>query len=295
MDIKMIAIDLDGTALMPDHKSLSPGLCSALEAVYQKGVLIVPVTGRQLELLPAALQENPIWQSYIILCNGGQIWNTQTKRFLYSLTIPHDQLRLLLSITEDLDLPIEFSVHSRLYLTPHALNRERSNPGLAFHCNSILKKCGNLTDSLLPLCQSPEMPVEKVNISCISPEKKGLLLARLHGMDISAVWASDQDMEITPAKATKGTGVQALCQILGFATNNVMALGDSGNDISMLQLAGLGVAMGNAPDFVKQSADYVTKPNTQGGAAYAIERFVLKHSSFHAIDRGTFKNAEHEK
>ncbi len=274
MDIKMIAIDLDGTALMPDHIKMSPGLIPALEMAYRKGIAVVPVTGRQFGLMPPQLQKSSVWQTYGIFCNGGQIWNISSGKLCYNLTIRSKELEALLSIAERFHLPIEFSINGKLYLTQKSLEQESHDPKLTFHRTGILSQCGIITESLLPLCQDSQMHVEKVNICCISSEQRSMLGAQMKEIDVSAVWTSDTNLEITHKDATKGKSVQKLCEILGISPANVMAFGDSENDITMLQLAGLGIAMGNAPDFVKQAADFVTKTNTQGGVACAIRRFL---------------------
>ena len=82
-------------------------------------------------------------------------------------------------------------------------------------------------------------------------------------------------MEITHPEARKGTALEALCSLLDIPVENTMALGDSGNDESMLKTAGLGIAMGNAPEFIKAAADAVTARCDQDGAAIAIERYVF--------------------
>ena len=87
---------------------------------------------------------------------------------------------------------------------------------------------------------------------------------------------SGTSMEITHPDAQKGIALEALCELLHIPPKKVMALGDSGNDESMLKTAGLGIAMGNAPDFIKAVADAVTERYDQDGAAIAIERFALK-------------------
>lgn len=75
--------------------------------------------------------------------------------------------------------------------------------------------------------------------------------------------------------ATKGMTLRRLCSMLGILPEQVLALGDSGNDVSMLQMAGVGVAMGNAPEPVRQAAHAVTETNMDDGAALAIEKFAL--------------------
>ena len=125
----------------------------------------------------------------------------------------------------------------------------------------------------MPLC---EKNVEKVNLLCIPYEKREAVLKELEKIAVCAVWSSRSCMEITHPEADKGRGLGAICRMLDIPEECVMALGDSGNDIAMLRRAGLGVAMGNAPDFVKAAADVVTDRYDEDGAAKAIERWALK-------------------
>jgi len=117
--------------------------------------------------------------------------------------------------------------------------------------------------------------VEKVNLLCIPEEKREAVLRSLDPISVSAVWSSHNCMEITHPDAHKGRGLEEACRILGIPPEQAMALGDSGNDIAMLRRAGLGVAMGNAPDVVKAAADAVAEPFDADGAAKAIEHYVL--------------------
>lgn len=275
MEIKLIAMDLDGTTLLPDHCSFSPALICALENAHQKGIMIVPVTGRQFGMLPPILKEHPVWETYAILCNGGQIRNAQTGEILYSLTLNDDTLKELLALSREYNLPIEFSANSRLHLTRESAEAQRLDPTIAFHVNTILPEYGIIEPSLDHMCTGKEVPVEKVNIQCVPTELRTTLEQRLKAINVSAVWSSENTLEVSNIDATKGNALGKLCSILGVPTECVMAMGDSGNDISMLQLAGLGVAMGNAPDFVKVHADVVTDCNNEDGAAHAIERYCL--------------------
>ena len=99
--------------------------------------------------------------------------------------------------------------------------------------------------------------------------------AALQDVAVSAVWSSASSMEITHPDANKGMALASLCRLLNIPPENTMALGDSGNDEGMLRAAGLGVAMGNAPEFIKIASDAVTETNANDGAAIAIERFCL--------------------
>lgn len=273
MDIRLIAMDLDGTTLQQDHCSFSPRLLTALEQAHEKGVLIVPVTGRQFGLLPPVLRQQHLWEKFAVLCNGGQIRNLNTGEMLHGLEIDPVALRQLLALAEEFNLPIEFSVDSKLYLTSKSLEQQLPHPNLVFHRDTILARHGVIVPSLQPMCAGG---IEKVNLLCIPRELAQTLELRLQKIAVSAVWASSSSMEITHPDATKGNGVQRLCKILGIPMSAVMALGDSGNDITMLRQAGLGVAMGNAPEFVKAAADVCALPYDEDGAAKAIEQYILK-------------------
>lgn len=272
MDIRLICMDLDGTALQSDRQSFSPRLHRALEEAHEKGIAIAPVTGRQFGLLPRVLREKQSWGDLVVTCNGGQVRRLATGELLFGLEIPPDALKMLLQLAARYDLPIEFSLDSRLYLTARSLALQQEDPGLAFHRDTILKANGVIVDSLESLCGPG---VEKVNLLCISGEVREQVLRELEQIPVCAVWASGRSMEITHRDASKGNGLLALCRLLEIRPENVMALGDSGNDETMLRRAGLGIAMGNAPDFVKAAADAVTDTNVNDGAAIAIERYAL--------------------
>lgn len=81
-------------------------------------------------------------------------------------------------------------------------------------------------------------------------------------------------LEFIPNHAHKGTGIESLCRTLGLSKDNAMAFGDAGNDLAMLVSAGLGVAMENGFDYVKEAADVVTKSNDEDGVAFLVNKFL---------------------
>lgn len=272
MDIRLIAMDLDGTALQPDRCSFSPRLIAALEEAHKRGIAIAPITGRQFNMLPPAVQNHPVWENVTVLCNGAQIRKLATGEPLYARNISREALEQLLEISDKLDIPIEFSVDSVLYLTPRSLHQQHGQECLLFHLNTILANHGKVIPALDPLC---EMAVEKCNLPYIPPHLHKVLEEELQKVSVSAVWSSKTSMEITHPEAQKGRALEVLCDLLQIPLENTLALGDSGNDESMLKAAGIGIAMGNAPDFIKAAADAVTESNENDGAAIAIERFAL--------------------
>ena len=106
MDIQLICMDLDGTALSSDRKTFSPRLSAALEAAHRKGIAIAPVTGRQYGLLPPAVTCHPVWENLVVTCNGGQIYRLGTGECLFSQNIRETALRQLIAIAKRFDLPL---------------------------------------------------------------------------------------------------------------------------------------------------------------------------------------------
>lgn len=272
MDIRLIAMDLDGTALRNDRCSFSPRLNAALEEAHNRGIEIAVITGRQFNMLPPAVQNHPVWENLVVLCNGAQIRRMATGEVLYAKNISRQALEQLLELSRILDIPMEFSVDSVLYLTEKALNQQLGLPHLDFHINTILKNHGKVIPALESLL---ELDVEKVNLPHIPPHLHAQTEALLKDIPVSAVWSSPNSIEITHPDARKGIALDALCDLLKIPVENALALGDSGNDESMLKRAGLGIAMGNAPDFIKQIADGVSERSDRDGAAIAVERYAL--------------------
>ena len=272
MDIRMIAMDLDGTALQNDRYSFSPRLNTALEQAHNRGIEIAVITGRQWSMLPPAVQNHPVWENLVVLCNGAQIRRMATGEVLYARNISRQALAQLLELSRELEIPIEFSVDSVLYLTETSLDQQQGMAQLDFHVNTILANHGKVVPSLEPYC---EMAVEKCNLPYIPPHLHKKTEEMLKTIPVSAVWSSKTSMEITHPEAQKGIALDALCDLLQIPVENTLALGDSGNDESMLKKAGIGVAMGNAPDIIKQTAGFVTERSDRDGAAIAIERYAL--------------------
>ncbi|CEX92611.1 HAD superfamily hydrolase [Streptococcus pneumoniae] len=107
----------------------------------------------------------------------------------------------------------------------------------------------------------------------VEVEKK--LQQQLEGQ-LSVMRSKPFFLEFTEAGVTKGTSLNKLIQKLGIKREEVIAMGDSYNDQAMIEFAGLGVAMGNAPDDIKEIANYVTDTNMNDGVAKVVEKFVLK-------------------
>lgn len=271
-DIRLIAMDLDGTALLADHRAVSDRLLLALEEAFDRGIAIVPVTGRQFRLLPPFLKA-PRWASLAVLCNGAEVRRLATGELLSSFYMSPAQLLPVLDLAREYRLPLEFLKDGFLYLTEEDLESERKRSNLPFH-QQILAEYGRIIPDRRAFCLANQ-GFEKLNLPCVPEGCREAVHLRLKELGLSAVPCGPWSIEITHPDATKGAGLQRACDLLGISMTQVLALGDSGNDVSMLRDAGWGVAMGNAPEEIRRIAKAVTASNTQDGAAIAIERYAL--------------------
>lgn len=275
MDIRLIAMDLDGTALQADRKTFSPRLDAALCAAHEKGIHIVPVTGRQFFILPPAVRPDAPWAELVVLGNGGEVRRLADGALLRGHYIDPGCLLPLVSAAEGLGLPLEFSSGGALYLTCRSWDYQRELDGpLHFHLTEVLARFGRELDDLRGfLLGGPS--IDKVNLPWVPGEIREETGRMLDALELSWFWSGPCSVEIAHPDASKARGLLEVCEILGVDPAHTMALGDSGNDIPMLRCAGLGVAMGNAPPEVRAAAREVTAPFDQDGAALAIEKWIL--------------------
>lgn len=276
MEISLLAMDLDGTALLDDHKTFTPRLYAALSAATQKGVAIVPTTGRQYAMLPPAVHTGADWEDLCVLCNGSEVRRLRTGELLEAHYIEADAAGQMMEIAARMGLSVELSAGGLLYLTQESWDMQREHEdALYFHLNNILTTRGRTVSALEEVLNQPELALDKVNLPYVPQELRAEVEELLKVAPVSYAWSSPHSVEVTHSQATKANGMLAACRILGVDPARTMAIGDSGNDIPMLKAAALGVAMGSAPQEVKDAADTVTASNLEDGAAMAIERYIL--------------------
>lgn len=268
-------MDLDGTALQPDRKTFSPRLCAALDAAHAKGVAVVPITGRQFFILPPAVHKDVKWAGLVVLSNGVEVRRLTDGSVLSGHYLQAESLLPLVEEAGKLGVPLELSAGEGLYLTRADWEYQRQIDGpLHFHLVEVLDRFGHEVEDMNAFCRSAPA-IDKVNLPYIPDEAREAAERMLNSLPLSWFWSGPRSVEVGHPDASKAAGLLEVCRLLDVSPAQAMALGDSGNDIPMLQCAGLGVAMGNAPAEVKEAAGAVSAPCDQDGAALAVERYVL--------------------
>ncbi|MCD8502000.1 MAG: Cof-type HAD-IIB family hydrolase [Bacillaceae bacterium] len=268
MTYKMIVLDLDDTLLTDDH-TISPKTKEALMKAQEIGTKVVLASGRPTYAMYAIAEELQLaeYGSFILSFNGAKIINCQTNEEYFSSTLPVDTLHHLYDLSRREDVWIH------TYVGDDIITEEM---------NEFTDIEGNITgmnvikvDSFVEAVKQPAVKALMVEdpTKLVKVEKK--LKEELEGK-LTVLRSKPFFLEFTELGVTKGTSLNQLIDRLGIIREEVIAVGDSYNDLSMIEFAGLGVAMGNAPDDIKEIADYVTDTNMNDGVAKVVEEFILK-------------------
>ena len=265
--IKLIAIDLDGT-LLDDHKNISEENLKAIKYAKEKGVKIVISTGRPYAGVKPILDKLNINgdDEYVIIYNGGKILNVGTGETIYSTTITGKTVKELYAESKILNTDIHaFRIDEELITPKH-------NPytDVEAHINGIEDH----------LCDFNKIKDDELFIKCMlvsEDEKLTSAMANVNDKfytEFSMVRSATIFLEFLNKNSDKGKAVSALANYLNISLDEVMAIGDANNDISMIKVAGVGVAMENAFDEVFEYANFTTDTNENSGVAKAILKYV---------------------
>lgn len=275
MDIKLIALDMDGTTLQKDYMSISSRTRSALEAAIARGVHVVPSTGRILGQLPESVVSIP-GINYAVTSNGAAVTNLNTCEVISSNYLGSGSVKKIIRTLTRRNLFCEVYYQGQSYGELRYFEKIGEKNGLSKDLIAFIRSKAKEVDSVLDFTIEHAAEIEKINIPLLSDKNHRVLwqkFSQIHGVTLTKAIANN--IEVNHRSANKGAGLKQLCRILDLKPGNVMAIGDSDNDMRMLEFAGLAVAMGNAPDEVKAIANHITSPFYEDGVAHAIEKFVL--------------------
>ena len=267
MDIKLIAMDLDGT-LNNDEKRITEKTKAALMAAQEKGIRLALASARPS---PGLFKERDILRlqdhgGILMSYNGGRIVDAATGNTLFETAMDLQQTKAVLRFLETLPVTPILDDGKQFYVT------DAGGYKVDYECrnnNMVCSEVGNLADFLtfapikiLMSVQPEELPDIQQKIRDFLPK------------ELSVVQTAPFYLEVIPKRINKGQGIRDICDALGLHTDEVISFGDAANDIPMLQTAGVGVAMGNASQAVKEAANFVTLTNNEDGIAFALEQFL---------------------
>ncbi|MBI5305086.1 MAG: HAD family phosphatase [Chloroflexi bacterium] len=262
MPIRLIASDLDGTLRA---EQFTPRLRAAVRCALARGVRVVIATGRMF-LTAEWFARDLGLTDVLVTDHGATIWDLQTRTILTQQRIPRDLARAALALTPP-DGTAIVCINERFYaprMTESAIRFADRNRHFLFHAPD--------------LAETLDAEPQKIVFVHDAETTRELRtrLARELGEQLQIVQSHDHFAEVTHRATSKGNALAWLAERWGIARNEVLAMGDQDNDRSMIEWAGIGVAMGNAIPSLQAIADYVAPRAHDDGAAIAIEKFVLE-------------------
>lgn len=275
MNIKLIAIDLDGT-LLDSNRNLSRENYQAIQEAKAAGIKIVLCTGRPLRSMNYLLEELHLKEDgdLAITYNGGLIQHTRSGEIIHEFTLNRDECLDIYKLGQKLNLPVNFIDLDYVYEPPYPEGAESIyNKGITNIPKNQALQFANLIMDEMP----NSFKINKVVMSRPG-EEIDAALPKIHASyyeKYSIYKSQPHILEVSPLNVDKGTAMRLVGEMLGLDKSQIMGIGDQENDKSLVEHAGLGVAMGNAIEEVKAIATYVTKTNDEHGVAHAIRKFAL--------------------
>lgn len=268
-DIRLIALDLDGT-LLNEKGLLTSRSARALTCAHEQGIFIAAATGRAFCALPTDVRALPAI-SYIITSNGTGIYQMPEEKRIYTNAMSRENLEQLL---DTFSCPIEAYIDGTAYASADYVENPEAfhlPPRSCAYVQATRRPCPDMGQ----LIRSSSAPVEGISAVLTAPEARAALREAAGKIpDLYVTSSAPHFIEFAAGSASKESALRVLTQLLGITSAQVMAFGDAENDAEMLSFAGIGVAMGNAAEILKQIADMVTASNAEDGVAQTIEKLL---------------------
>lgn len=274
MSIKLIATDLDGTLMSPDHMTITDFTLDTLKKAHNKGVKIAIATGRPLALTDNVINQIP-FADYVIYGNGACIFDRNSNKKIFSNLISNSDsveiIKYLLTQKVFFEIYIDGKSHYQLGFDKYFKSIDMPNEFI----DEVIKSLNEHKDLLAYI---DKKAIEKITLYSVKDEEYPIYNSKFREMGFSTASSFKGNLEATAGSADKGTALMELSKILGITADEVMSFGDEGNDIPMLKFAKYSFAMGNASDECKKAAKFIAKSNAEDGLAKAVCEYILNMS-----------------
>ena len=273
-NVRLIALDLDGT-LLTSAKELSARNRTALARAAEQGVEIVPSTGRFFGGMPEFIRLLPFVR-YAITINGAAVFDTQTQKDIYSADLSVDQATDIMAYLDTLPVIYDCYMDNWGWMTA-SMQEKAAEFAPNEHYVKMIRELRRPVPELKAFLREQGRGVQKVQLFSRDESLRQTLLRELESRFPGIIVSSSvpRNIEINHEKANKGDALLALARHLGIAREQTAAFGDGLNDVPMLNMAGIGVAMANAPTEIQALADCVTDTCDADGVAKAIEEWLV--------------------
>ena len=275
--MRIVALDLDGT-LLDSEKRLTPGNAEALARAAEEGAEIVPTTGRLYMALPEAVRDLP-YIRWVISVNGAQVRDRFTGEVVYRAEIPNGQALEVMAFLDGQPCIYDCYMDDAAWMAAaHKELIDEFAPDR--HYRNMLHELRRPVPDLKAFVAEQGGSVQKIQFFVRDLALRARLLEEIPRRfpDLLVTSSVSNNIEINAASANKGAALRKLAEHLGIPMAQVMAAGDGLNDLTMIEAAGVGVAMENACPEAKALANFITGDCDHDGVAQAVRRYCLLDS-----------------
>lgn len=273
MEYKLICMDMDGT-LLNDKKEVSERSKKAINKAHELGVKVVIATGRIF--VSAEFYGDIIGvKAPIIASNGAYVREKDSDKAIYEKGLGYENYQLVIDLLKKYDIVPHFYTEDTIYtekLIHSSLTYKNANKTLPVNRQVKIE----VVDDWNKLFKEKNPRIIKVMAG--GDEGKTIEEAKAEFIKLNkfqVVSSMKNTFEVMAKTTSKGNALKKICDYYGIDRNEIISIGDNENDISMIEFAGLGVAMGNAEQAVKNIADYITTTNEEDGVAKVIEKYII--------------------
>ena len=279
-DIHIVALDLDGT-LLDSEKRLSEANREALARAAARGVLIVPTTGRFFGMMPPAVRDLPFVR-YAITINGAQVYDRETDTALVRDEIPLATALGVMELLDRHDVIYDCYRQNWGWMTA-ALQDKAADYATNEHYLKMVREFRKPVSELKAHLRetAADGDVQKIMLFSRRDDRDARALKAIAAEmaqkfpEIKVTASTWNNIELNIRTAHKGNALKRFAEHLGFGLENCMAFGDGMNDFTMVEAAGLGIAMANAEPEVKRVAKWIAPSNDEDGVAKGIDRWIF--------------------
>ena len=272
--VRLVAFDLDGT-LFNDKKEVTPETFATLEQAANMGIEIVPATGRFWNAIPESIKAMKFVR-YVISLNGAAIFDVRAGKTIAEFSIPVDRAETLCRVFDDLGVIYDFVAGGKGYMRHDNYDR-LADVMIAEWQTKIVRDMRSPVDDVYDTLRNYS-GVQKMQIYTMDKTLRENLLKSLPYVFPKLLFTSSvpNNIEINDTSANKGDGLRFIAGHIGISMEDTLAFGDGLNDAAMIEAAGIGAAMSNGIQEIKDIADYIAPDNNHNGVAEGIKEFCFR-------------------
>lgn len=274
MSIKLIATDLDGTLMSPDHITITDFTVNTLKEAHNKGVKIAIATGRPLALTDNVTDQIP-FTDYVIYANGASVFDRNTQKTICSDIIPNQTAIEIINCFLNENVFFEIYINGKSHYQSDHMAYFHNNSSIPQEFIDQVEESMDAHEDLIEYLGDRD--IEKITLYSVEDWQYDSFTSIMNKFNLTTSVSFEGCLEGTSPTANKGTAVENLSKSLGLTADEVMCFGDAGNDIHMLKYAGFSFAMGNGSEECKAAARFTALSNADDGLAKAVIEYVLNN------------------